>query len=414
MKRSTAKKQPCKTMRAKRQSQHTAEKGKLVEAITARLHALQGITVQRNAHLPAKSSPKRTREIDVLLTHLLMGSYPVRIAFECKNETSPIGIGRIDEFIGKLQDVDIPCQHGIYVSVNGYTQGALERAKERGIRTLILEGLSDDRLSEELQDALFSHIYLYLNVHSFTVPGIESDFIDDSRFEVISQQGKVGPSILSVILKQWLKSKNPADHALGKRNFEVGLPEGWAITLDGNQIPNNTATVTLSVQCLLVTCTGVRKHVRLKDAIGGHVVKEEIQEKSNLHDIISESGYESEEALSKALPEDGSAQTLLRRVLLGRLRIGSEFFPPIWILTGDNLAQLLAPDQRGVARDIVSIQLNEVEGLRLEKIENVHYLRRLGAEIKNDSKDWRNADPRKTFGDRFPILRSVQELRVNK
>ena len=63
--------------------------------------------------------------------------YPVRWVVECKNEKL-IGFEYIDAFVGKLKYVGIPSQSGIFVSASGYTKGAIERAKDDGIRALTL------------------------------------------------------------------------------------------------------------------------------------------------------------------------------------------------------------------------------------------------------------------------------------
>ena len=120
----TSKKASSAPKRDRRKPAETARKGKLVEAVVAMLHDMPGVKVERNVLLPpVHGDQTRKREIDVLLTATVAG-YPVRIAFSCKNESKKIEPGKIDEFIGELDDVGIPPQHGIFVCVNGYTRGA--------------------------------------------------------------------------------------------------------------------------------------------------------------------------------------------------------------------------------------------------------------------------------------------------
>ena len=136
----------------------TIEKGKIVEGIVALLHEQPGISVKRNVYLKTTDGADK-REIDVLISGQLVG-YPTRIAIECKNYKTEIGKADIDAFIGKLNDLGFPTQHGIYVSTSRYTKGALKRAKNAGVRTLNLDGLTRDRLSAAIYDALQSIIYL--------------------------------------------------------------------------------------------------------------------------------------------------------------------------------------------------------------------------------------------------------------
>src|SRR5437588_519942 len=113
----------------------TVSKGRILERIAALMHDQPNITVKLNQRLPPLSSKGIKREIDILLVCDIAG-YPVRMAIECKNEDKPIGSPKIDAFVGKLQYVGIPPQYGIFISANGYTIGAIERAKAAGMRVL--------------------------------------------------------------------------------------------------------------------------------------------------------------------------------------------------------------------------------------------------------------------------------------
>jgi len=96
----------------------TREKGDVLEKIIAEMHDVPGVKIERNQFLPSVDGSGRTREIDVLITSQVAG-FPVRIAVECKNEKKTTDIEKIDAFIGKLQDVGIPVQHGVFVSTSG-------------------------------------------------------------------------------------------------------------------------------------------------------------------------------------------------------------------------------------------------------------------------------------------------------
>ena len=69
----------------------------------------------------------------------------------------------MDNFVGILTEVGIPLQHGILVSAMGYTRDAQDAANSRGIRTLQFEGLSADRLGQEINKALKSIVYLLVS-----------------------------------------------------------------------------------------------------------------------------------------------------------------------------------------------------------------------------------------------------------
>lgn len=65
------------------------------------------------------------RQIDVLIKGELAGQ-PIRVVVECKCYGKPLGIGKIDEFEGKLRDV--AAHRGVMFSKTGYTKPARARA----------------------------------------------------------------------------------------------------------------------------------------------------------------------------------------------------------------------------------------------------------------------------------------------
>lgn len=66
------------------------------------------------------------RQIDVYCTGKIAGT-EVRIAIECKRYVRPLGIGGVDQFVGKL--IDIAAEKGILYSYSGYTEPAKSRAR---------------------------------------------------------------------------------------------------------------------------------------------------------------------------------------------------------------------------------------------------------------------------------------------
>lgn len=94
-----------------------------------------------------------------------LAGYTRYVAIECKNLDVPVSVGNIDEFSGKLVDVGIPVQDGVYVSnERGYTRDAIDRAESLGIRALVFYGLNPEHLSERLHESLQSEIILTLTM----------------------------------------------------------------------------------------------------------------------------------------------------------------------------------------------------------------------------------------------------------
>lgn len=82
-------------------------------------------TVEHDVKLPGKISGT-SRQIDVLVKGMVAGEEIV-IAIECKKYAKKIGIGKVDEFAGKLEDIGV--DRGILYSFEGVTAPASARAK---------------------------------------------------------------------------------------------------------------------------------------------------------------------------------------------------------------------------------------------------------------------------------------------
>ncbi len=80
--------------------------------------------VHHNVFLSGRVS-KQQRQVDVLVKGSVAGSV-ITVAIECKRYAEKLGIGKIDEFAGKLMDLGV--QHGLLYSLNGVTSGAAARA----------------------------------------------------------------------------------------------------------------------------------------------------------------------------------------------------------------------------------------------------------------------------------------------
>lgn len=61
------------------------------------------------------------RQIDVLIEEIICG-YNIRIAIECKNWANPIDVSNVEQFIAKLDDIDV--QKGVMITKSGYTKAA--------------------------------------------------------------------------------------------------------------------------------------------------------------------------------------------------------------------------------------------------------------------------------------------------
>ncbi|MCA1624829.1 MAG: restriction endonuclease, partial [Acidobacteria bacterium] len=203
------------------------DKGIILEEVVAMLHDYEGVKVERNVKFSPKSGDKsRKIEIDVLLTSYVAG-YPIRIAIQCKNYEKRISREQIGAFKDSLDDVGIPYQHGIVVSVHGFQSGAIKRAKELGIRTRELKGLTKDRLAAEIQEAFQFFIYLLPIVTEISV----TNEIQKDKFGGVLSMAFFDKNLffrglaLDLIVNQWRQDNIPT--LLGEYNLELKVPSGW-------------------------------------------------------------------------------------------------------------------------------------------------------------------------------------------
>lgn len=84
----------------------------------------RGSIVKHNQHLVGQESGT-LRQIDVLAFGKIVRA-DLAVVIECKRYSRRIGIGKVDEFIGKLQDIG--SSHGILYAYTGVTEPARRRA----------------------------------------------------------------------------------------------------------------------------------------------------------------------------------------------------------------------------------------------------------------------------------------------
>lgn len=224
-------------------------KGRVVEQLVAAMHNAPGVTVQKNVKLSPHHRARQKREFDVLLTANVAG-YPHQIAIECKNEGSPIGVEKIDAFVGKLKDVGI--RQGVYVSATGYTRGAAERAVAEGIRPLVLTGITTDGLAREVEEALQSVVHLLLVVKNVSVT--TETYSIEQPHELLfyyDRDGTVCGSIYDLMYIAWRRGTPPS--TIGSYSYNVTIPADWHLIVDGQTKAPTATTVQVDVLGLAVS-----------------------------------------------------------------------------------------------------------------------------------------------------------------
>lgn len=304
-------------------------KGRLVEEVVALMHGLPGVKVERNVFLPpVKDAEPDDCEIDVLLTTETAGGYQVQMAIECKNEASPIGIGRIREFLDKLEDIGIPPQLGIFVSASGFTKSAIRRAKAKGLRLFKLTGLSADRLSSEVAEAFQFSVHLIARVINISVTNKASKLTSEQGLIFFDAAGKPCGYVTDLIWNRWRQGDPPS--VMGEHTVDLQVPKGWHQIVDGSPVPVISLSATVLVTGLVVTLKGSSKRHTLVNPVDdkmerGRVSVEfkPVPEGKTLAPVVE---VTSEEEF-KALVEGQTGTRVTSRVRLPRIQVRSGFYP---------------------------------------------------------------------------------------
>lgn len=252
-------------MPSKKHRNQTDIKGKLLEQIVAALHEHPEVEVHRNVRLPSVGNAKRKREIDVLLVGNV-GGYPIRIAIECKNYRKKIGSPNIDAFVGKLKDIGIPPQCGVYVASTGFTSGAIERAEKDGIRTLILAGITTNGLRSIIFEAVQSVLYILPVIKYLHLPtnlgGQRSAVEDLTLFD--EKQRFVG-TVNDIIWIAWMEGKIAPK--IGETTITLQVPKNLTRIVQGNKDTLEEFEVTLLLLGISLLIPGEVTNYSLVDTI---------------------------------------------------------------------------------------------------------------------------------------------------
>ncbi len=299
-------------------------KGDIVERIVEQMHRVRGVVVQRNVRLSSTQNPNRKREIDLLLTGQVVG-YPVRFAFECKNYDKPANVVRIGEFADKLDDVGIAPQNSIFVSASGFTDGALDRAKQLGMQTLVLSGLADDRLASRVIGALQSVVFLLPVVTQWTVLNDAAEVTPEEMWIWFNDRGEPQATTPDLMWHRWCDGYPPS--VIGVHEVKVEVP-GWAQRVAGKPSVPTELRFTVHVHGLVITVTGRASDHALIDAFTQEMKKRRVnvnfdQPDTNLPLRI----FESEEEYNRFIDSRPEQVKIVNRVRLPRLQWQGLFWP---------------------------------------------------------------------------------------
>jgi len=344
----------------------TREKGDILEKVIAEMHDMPRVTVERNVFLPTLDGSGRAREIDVLLTSQVAG-FSIRMAIECKNETEATGVQKIDEFIGKLQDVGIPPQLGIFVSSSRYTSGAIKRAKSVSIRTLLLQDISKD-LPEAIKTAYQSKIYLQLTITSIQISNDIPGTANSSEILFFKDEnGKVAGSVADLVWKEWISGKLSSQ--IGNHEILLSLPDDWKQVVNGKVAKVNSIKVNYLVEGYAISFPGNVSQYNLVNAENSNIEKSQTVARFTPPSGTFPTVYfNSEEDLASFKKEAKGIGVIIGRFRLPRIVWYATYWPPSKKAIQKLNKKILDAQKREEEFDLNSISLVEIEGEDLSAV----------------------------------------------
>ncbi len=106
--------------------------------------------IEYNKHLIGKHS-KVNRQIDILITTKIADKDQYGV-FDCKRFNKKVNVKSIDSMIGYMQDIG--ANYGGIITCEGFTRGAINRAKDNNVKLEIIEFESPEKLIEHFVPSL--------------------------------------------------------------------------------------------------------------------------------------------------------------------------------------------------------------------------------------------------------------------
>lgn len=349
-----------------RRGKVSTEKGRLLEQIAARMYRSQLHDVIPNAKLPPiNRNPKLTREIDVLLQSRVV-TRPARRAIECKNLNEKVGVEKIDAFVGKLEDLGISHEHGIYISPSGYTEDAIDRSRPVNLQLLTLTGLTEDGLASITADASQLRVFYLAQVQGLTITNALEKIENAAELLIFfDRNGNFCGTVADLIWNQWREEMVPAE--AGEHNIELVVPAGWRQIINGKEEAILSIEAALKVTALVLKIPGESTYYTLIRASDGVVEKRQLNATFNVTfdqtTVQKLEAFDSEEELTSALQDNKGVRVTIR-TKLPRIQYMNRFYYPLSV----RVQQLLKSRWEDSNEPDVSaddLDINDIEGTDL-------------------------------------------------
>jgi len=364
------KKQSRKNRKTSAKAKQNTKKGRLLEETVAQMYKSPRWTIERNAKLPPlKGKRRRGRDIDLLLSSRVI-SKPAQQAIECKNLGKKIGIGKIDEFVGKLSHVGIPHEHGIFIAAGTYTKDAIDRAYPDGIKLLTLTGLTEDRLGHIISEAFQFNVFYLAQVTGVTVTN-EVDKIENGGelFLFFDNDDNLCGTVADLIWNRWQEGESAM--VAGEHRLILHIPDGWHQKVNGKREPVLGITATVQVWALALQFPGEVTDHALINAANGVIEKRRVNAS---FDVPSPDGtvhqlqaFACEADLNSTMNARGQVR-LATRMALPRIEWLGRFFYPLSARVAEILKRDSDAYDEGRVTALSEITVSEMEGTDLRSM----------------------------------------------
>ena len=359
----TAKKRLKRTTKGR---QSTTSKGRMIEAIVASMHEAENVKVERNVKVPPVGSQEPTREIDVLLSSQVLG-YPVRWAIECKNWKQTIDVPHIDGFVGKLKDMGIPSQFGIFVTTSSYSSGAKRQAEKEGIRLLVIKDVLHD-LGRDIQQAIQNTVFLLPIINGLAFQNFVNDPVRNfgESLVLFNKQGEKLTSIPDQIWLAWIDGRIQA--SIGQNDIGLEFPDELYQNINGRLTLVQNISVKVKIVGLVLQFFGNASYYRLDNALTQITERQQIkahfdplQKKYPLQTV------ETEEQLREVLAKH-SIVSVTNCVCLPRLNFWNALYWPPSERAMKTMAERMQAFEAGLTPDPRPFNIADLEGTDLSAI----------------------------------------------
>lgn len=311
---------------AKKNYKNTKEQGDELEDLVADLYKQnKDFNIEKRKQFPVilhEGQDKRNREVDIYISFNKSGLKFER-AIECKNYKNKVGVSKVDEFIGKLEDIGLEVRNSIFVTSNGFTKDAIQKAEKRGIKTYVFEDNTAKYISDSLYESVQTETYLLLRVDKVSWKSMckeNNPFIYDS-------EGNLRGMFQDIVWQLWRTGK--LDESVGEsKEYQIKDTASLFTYGGGKQFPILEANFTYSVLALVLQIEGNTTQHTLKDAKSGKNDKWNVNVKFNIpKGEIELKTYTSEEELAKAI-SNRKVRLDLGRYKLPRILSNFVYWPP--------------------------------------------------------------------------------------